>query len=115
MTTKELDDKIIHNESRKEKVMREGLEKLKVPTPPSIDRLSDSEAKAVVTQYVEELEFVTLENQQRFEKAFRRMKWCMWLHSLMNPFGGIKYIHTHHFNWCPHYSWFADWKPWAEE
>lgn len=95
--------------------MRKDLEKLEPPSLPSIDGLNNSEAKAAVNQYLEDLEFVTLENQRRFEKAFRRMKWCMFLHGLMNPYGGVKYIHTHHFRWCPHYSWFEDWKPWAEE
>lgn len=94
--------------------MRDDLKKLEAPTPPAIDGLSDSEAKTAVTEYVEELEFVTLENQRRFKAAFRRIKLCMQLHALINPFGGIKYIHTHHFRWCPHYSWFSDWSPWTE-
>lgn len=95
--------------------MREELKPLEYPVAPKIDGCSDEEARRSVHEYLERVEFVVTENRRRADLALRRMKICITFHAFLNPWGGLEYIQTHHFRWCPHRYWFDEPRLYAKD
>lgn len=87
--------------------MREDLKPVSWPVPPDIAGMGTEIARDFVEEYLARIEYSSLENERRLKKAFRRIKWCMVLHSMLHP-GDAKAIRTRHFSWCPHPYWFQD-------
>lgn len=77
----------------------------KMPVLPSPEELkSFPDPGARFEQWSKDCDHIMELNDELFEKALKRMKWCSFLNGMLNrPL-------TEHFAWCPHNDWDAYWQ-----
>lgn len=82
--------------------MREDLTPLSYPVPPNVNGLDTDAARDRVSDYLSELEKVTVTNAHRIKKARFRMIVCALINGFRSALGAT---YVKHYNWCPHTYW----------
>lgn len=85
--------------------MNEKVLPLPRPDYPSIQGLDNQTARKALQDFFREWDEVARENEERFPRALRRVRWCAFLRGFLNPFSNA--LALPHYSWCPFEHWMS--------
>lgn len=80
-----------------------------MPAYPNIEDIPAEQAREDLENFLNQCNTTIEQNEQRFEKALKRIKVCAFLKGFLSF--GLNYDKDDHFKWCPS----KEWENWWQE